>query len=111
MTTNRSDLIFLNESNQEQTEKLNTILGLSKDFYTVRDIFIYLPNEICPDSIRGYLSVDIYGIHWTSLGEQLTIQIVRSYPVTMGTNDNIYDAFISAAEYIKQLENTKYNKY
>lgn len=110
MTTNRSDLIFLNESNQEQTEKLNTILGLSKDFYTVRDIFIYLPNEICPDNTRGYLSVDMYGIHWTSLGEQLTIQIVRSYPVTMGTNDNIYDAFISAAEYIKQLENTKYNK-
>lgn len=109
MTAN-SDLIFLNESRQEQTEKLNTILGLSKDFYTVRDIFIYLPNEICPDNTRGYLSVDMYGIHWTSLGEQLTIQIVRSYPVTIGTNDNIYDAFISAAEYIKQLENTKYNK-
>jgi hypothetical protein len=46
MTANRSGLVFLNESNQEQTEKLNTILGLSKDFYTVRDIFIYLPNEI-----------------------------------------------------------------
>ncbi len=110
MAANRSDLVFLNESSQEQTEKLNTILGLSKDFYTVRDIFIYLPNEICPDNTRGYLSVDIYGIHWTSLGEQLTIQIVRSYPVTIGTNDNIYDAFISAAEYIKQLENVKYNK-
>lgn len=110
MTANRSGLVFLNESSQEQTEKLNTILGLSKDFYTVRDIFIYLPNEICPDNIRGYLSVDIYGIHWTSLGEQLTIQIVRSCPVTIGTNDNIYDAFITAAKYIKQLENTKYNK-
>lgn len=110
MTANRSGLVFLNESSREQTKKLNTILGLSKDFYTVRDIFIYLPNEICPDNTRGYLSVDMYGIHWTSLGEQLTIQIVRSYPVTMGTNDNIYDAFISAAEYIKQLENTKYNK-
>ena len=110
MTTNRSDLVFLNESSQEQTEKLNNILGLSKDFYTVRDIFIYLPNEICPSNTRGYLSVDMYGIHWTSLGEQLTIQIVKSCPVTIGTNDNIYDAFISAASYIKQLENAEYNK-
>lgn len=110
MTTNRSDLVFLNESNQDQTEKLNAILGLSKEFYTVRDIFIYLPNEICPDNTRGYLSVDMYGIHWTSLGEQLTIQIVKSCPVTIGTTDNIYDAFIIAAKYIKQLENTNYNK-
>lgn len=110
MTTNRSDLVFLNESSQEQTEKLNAILGLSKDFYTVRDIFIYLPNEICLDDTWWYLSVDMFGIHWTSLGEQLTIQILRSCPVTIGTNSNIYDAFISAAEYIKQLENAEYNK-
>lgn len=94
--------VFASESNEEQTKILNEYLGLCQEVYTLEDIFRCLPSTIEYYGKVGYLTITQYAIAWISYTENLNLQIIQSNGITIGTKQNIFDAFISAAKFIHE---------
>lgn len=90
---------FPSFSSVEQTQKINELLGVCESYYTVSDVFQYLPNEIEHNGKRGYLTVDTYSLSWTAYHAQQLI-IAKTFSMPIGINTNIFDVFILALEFV-----------
>jgi hypothetical protein len=100
---------FPSFSSVEQTQKINELLGACESYYTVSDVFQYLPNEIEHHGKRGYLTVDTYSLSWTAYHAQQLI-IAKTFSMPIGIDTNIFDVFILALEFVitNNLNNEKY---
>ena len=97
-------------SNTEQTVKINKLLGLNEKYFEVADIFNYLPNCICFNGRKGYLTITNIDIYWTSLELGYEGSIVGLFQ-HITSDKNIFDSFINALEWIKTNKDIEIIEY
>lgn len=94
---------FPSFSSVEQTQKINELLGACESYYTVSDLFQYLPNEIEYRGQTGYLTIDNYDLSWVSYdGGTNSLNIAHTIPMPIGLDTNIFDVFIQAIEFVQK---------
>jgi hypothetical protein len=90
---------FPSFSSVEQTQKINELLGACESYYTVSDIFQYLPNEIEHHGKRGYLTLSHISISYIYLDQNFVTHVVAQD--NMMPNKDVYDSFIGMLEFLE----------
>lgn len=85
----------------EQVEKINRILKVDNDEYTLGDVFNMLPTKIKYHDMTGYLKVSKFDIVYSSLETEREGKVVNMWSFMIG-NQNIFDAFIQALEWFEK---------
>ena len=85
----------------EQTKKINEILGLEKSWYNLEDVFNFLPGKIRYNNKTGYLRISKFDIVYSSLETEQAGLAVVIFQYLLN-EETIYDAFINAIRFFKE---------
>ena len=88
-------------STKEETFKLNSLLGLNKETYTIGDLLNYLPEKVRTKRGVGYLRISPIDIIYSSLDQEIkqSVLLMRQF---LTSDRTIYTAAIEILEDIQK---------
>lgn len=90
---------FPKTSSEEQTKKLNDLLNLNWEHYTVADVMNLLPDDITFAGKRGYLTLSHISISYIYLDQNFVTHVVAQD--NMMPNKDVFDSFIGMLEFLE----------
>ena len=92
---------MIGKASSEQVKRINQLLGENRDAYTLVDVFNILPSKIRWNGMSGYLKISKFDIVYSSLETELEGKVVAMFSFLL-TNENVFDAFITALEFFNK---------